>query len=69
MAKGNLAVELFYYARITRHLKFFLDANEMLGEVLSGNILQEYASGSARGYFEKVVGIYTKENTNKKGIC
>ncbi|MGC1378549.1 MAG: hypothetical protein WA821_20120 [Anaerolineales bacterium] len=53
MAKGNLAVELFYFARITRHSIFLLDANKMLEEVLSGKGLQKYASVGAKRSFEK----------------
>jgi len=53
MAKGNLAMELFYFARITSHSIFLLDANEMLEEVLSGNILQKYASVGSKRTFEE----------------
>lgn len=53
MAKGNLAMELFYFARITSHSIFILDANEMLEEVLSENILQKYASVETKRSFEE----------------
>ena len=44
MAKGNLAVELNYFAGITRHSIFILDAHEMLEEVLTGKKLDSYFS-------------------------
>ncbi len=53
MAKGNLAVELNYFARITRHSIFILDAHEMLEEVLSGKNLENYTSAGAIQSFTK----------------
>lgn len=52
MAKGNLAEELYYFARITHHPVFILDAYEMLEETLSENHLDKYAGACARQSFE-----------------
>jgi len=53
MAKGNLAVELNYFARITRHSIFILDAYEMLEEVLTGKNLDSYLTAGTIQSFTK----------------
>jgi len=53
MAKGNLAIELHYFARIAQYPIFLLDALEMLEEVLSAKNLGEYAGVGAPQAFER----------------
>ncbi len=52
MAKGNLAVELHYFARIADHLAFLVDARQMLDEALSDKRLDKYGGGRPRQHFE-----------------
>ncbi len=53
MAKGNLAIELHYFAGIAQYPVFLLDALEMLEQVLSKKSLGEYAGVGARQAFER----------------
>jgi len=53
MAKGNLAMELQYFAEIAQNPVFLLDAVEMLEEVLSKGSLGEYAGADARLAFQE----------------
>ena len=52
MAKGNLAIELHYFAGIAQYPVFLLDALEMLERVLSKKSVGEYAGVGARQAFE-----------------
>lgn len=54
MAKGNLAIELYHFARIAQYPVFLLDALEMLERVLATDGLEKRASIGARQVFERV---------------
>ncbi len=53
MAKGNLAIEMHYFARIAHHPIFLLDALEKLNQVLSADNLGPYAGVGARKAFKR----------------
>lgn len=75
MAKGNLAIEFHYFARITRHSIFLLDAHEILEEVTSYDDLGDYAGPHAKQFFEnqkeiianEIVQMGLKETKVRKG--
>jgi tetratricopeptide (TPR) repeat protein len=54
MAKGNLAIELHYFAGIAQFPVFLLDAYDLLEQALSNEKFDEYAGIGARPAFERV---------------
>jgi tetratricopeptide (TPR) repeat protein len=53
MAKGNLAIEVYYLAHTADHRLFLLDARDLLKQALSNDQLEQYGGPGARSHFEK----------------